>query len=205
MFEPDEIMRQRESIAFAEILNRLREGNHTPKDITKLKERCISEYSQNYPIDIPHFIQNSKVDEFNNRVHMAASGDKYNIEALDSLIGANSAELRDKILKQTPVDPRKIKQLASNLQLAEGERTEITVNVRTDDGMTNGTGNIIKKIQLHRKNKPSGVIWVLFDHTDVGEKTRHDNRHLYVHNINRAWIPIKLITVQFAVGRTQTA
>ena len=70
MFELDEIMTQRESKAFAEILNRLREGNHTPKDITKLKERCISENCQNYPIDIPHlFIQNSKVDEFNNRVH----------------------------------------------------------------------------------------------------------------------------------------
>lgn len=39
----------------------------------------------------------------------------------------------------------------------------------------------------------------------MGEKTRHDNRHLYVHNINRAWTPIKPITVQFAVGRTQTA
>lgn len=55
-------------------------------------------------------------------------------------------------MKQIPVDPRKTEQLASNLQLAEGERTEITVNVRTDDGMTNGAGNIIKKIQLHYKN-----------------------------------------------------
>lgn len=54
---------------------------------------------------------------------MAASGDKYDIKALDSVIGANSVELRDKILKQMPVDPRKTKQLASNLQLAEGERT----------------------------------------------------------------------------------
>lgn len=72
---------------------------------------------------------------------MAASGDKYNIKALDSVLGTNPAELRDKILKQIPVDSRKTKQLASNLQLAEGERTEITVNVRTDDGMTNEAGN----------------------------------------------------------------
>ena len=32
MFELDEIMRQRESKMFAEIINRLREGNHTPKN-----------------------------------------------------------------------------------------------------------------------------------------------------------------------------
>ena len=35
-------------------------------------------------------------------------------------------------------------QLAFSLQLAEGERTEIAVNIRTDDGMTNA---IKRKIQ----------------------------------------------------------
>ena len=33
MLELDEIMRQRESKMFAEILNRLREGNHTLSDL----------------------------------------------------------------------------------------------------------------------------------------------------------------------------
>ena len=181
MFELQEIMRQRESKQFAEILNRLREGNHTTDDIAKLKERCISENCRDYPTDIPHlFIQNSKVDEWNNRVHMAATGDKYTIRALDSVIGANSPELRSKILNQIPLDPRKTKQLASNLQLAEGERTEIALNVRTDDGITNGASNIIKKITLYDKSRPSGIIWVQFDHVDVGEKTRHDNKQLYL-------------------------
>ena len=110
MFELDEIMRQRESREFAQILNRLREGNHTQDDIAKLKERCISEHCMNYPIDVHRlFIQNSKVDEFNIRVHRAATGDKYTIKALDSVIGANSPELRDKIFKQIPLDPRKTK------------------------------------------------------------------------------------------------
>ena len=206
MFELDEIMRQRESKEFAQILNRLREGNHTPDDIEKLKERCISENCRNYPIDVPHlFIQNSKVDEFNNRVHMAATGDKYAIKALDNVVGANSAELRDKILKQIPPDPRKTMQLAFNLQIAEGERTEIAVNIRTDDGMTNGASNTIRKIQLHDRNRPSGIIWVQFDHTDVGEKTRHDNRCLYVEGIECTWTPIKPVTAQFAVGKNRTA
>ena len=43
MFELDEIMRQRESKEFAEILNRLREGKHTSSDLKKLKERCVQE------------------------------------------------------------------------------------------------------------------------------------------------------------------
>ena len=123
MFELQEIMRQRESKVFAEILNRLREGKHTRDDILKIKERSIQENTvDNYPMHVPHlFIQNAKVNEFNDRVHCAAHGDKYTIKAQDSVIGANSAELRDKIMKQIPHDPTKTKQIISNLQLAEGE------------------------------------------------------------------------------------
>ena len=100
---------------------------------------------------------------------MAATGDKYTIKAFDSIIGAITPELRSKMLNQIP---SKTKQLASNLQLAEGERTEIALNVRTDDGVTNGASNITKKITLYDKSRPSGIIWVQFDHVDVGEKTR---------------------------------
>ena len=93
----------------------------------------------NNPIDAPHlFIQNAKVDEFNVRAHNAARGNKFRINTQDSVIGANSPELRDKILTQIPKDPRKTKQLALQLCLAEGERTELVINIRTEDGMTNG-------------------------------------------------------------------
>ena len=44
------------------------------------------------------------------------------------------------------------------LQLAVGERTEISLNTRTDDGMTNGAGNVIKLIQVQQTGTPSGVI-----------------------------------------------
>lgn len=59
---------------------------------------------------------------------MATTGDKYAIKALDNVVGANSAELRDKNLKQIPLDPGKTMQLAFNLQLDDSERTEIAVN-----------------------------------------------------------------------------
>ena len=53
MFELEQIMRQHESKEFAEILNRLREGNHTSHDIAKIKQKCISENCNNYPFDVP--------------------------------------------------------------------------------------------------------------------------------------------------------
>ena len=145
MFELEEIMRQRESKQFAEILNRFREGNHTKNDILKIKERLVPE--NNCPRQAPHlFIQNAMVDEFNKQIYDSTTGQKYIIKAQDSVIGANSVELRDKIMKQIPNDTRKTKQLTSKLHIAEGERTKMAINVRTDDGLINGASNVIKSI-----------------------------------------------------------
>ena len=205
MFELNEIMRQRDSKLLAELLNRLREGKHTESDIAKLKERVVQEDISN-PLGAPHlFIQNAKVDEFNVRAHNTARGNKFRIDAQDSVIGANSPELRDKILTQIPKDPRKTKQLALQLCLAEGERTELVMNIRTEDGMTNGAGNVIKLVHLHQQDKPSGIVWVQFDHLDVGQKTRNENRHLYLQGIEHTWMPIKPVTTQFPVGKNKTA
>lgn len=68
--------------------------------------------------------------------------------------------------------------------------------------MTYCAGNIIKLIQINEK--ATGVIWVQFDHANVGEKTLHDNRQLYVQDIEPPWTRIKPITSQFAIGRTRT-
>ena len=47
-------------------------------------------------------------------------------------------------MKQIPNDP-KTKQIVSTLSLAEGKRTELAINIRTEDGMANGASNIVKK------------------------------------------------------------
>ena len=204
MFELKEIMRQRESTQFAELLNRLREGKQTNEDIRILKQRILQPSGSNYPVDAPHlFIQNAKVNDFNDKVHQASQGTKYNIRAHDSVIGATFQEVRDRILKQIPLDPRKTKQLHGLLNIAVGEGTEISLNTRIDDGMTNGAGNVIKLIQVYQTTYPSGTVWVQFDHTDVGAKTRQENRHLYVSGIQPTWTPIKPVTTQFAVGRNR--
>ena len=88
MFELSEIMKQQESKEFAELLNRLREGKHTKKDIDKLKQRIIKSGDANYPMDAPHlFVQNAKVNKFNDKAHHAIIGTKYSIKAHDSVIG----------------------------------------------------------------------------------------------------------------------
>ena len=204
MFELNEIMRQRDSKVSAELLNRLREGKHAESDTLVLKERVVQEETTN-SLDAPHLlIQNAKVDEFNVRAHNAASKNKFQINAQDSFLGANSSQLRDKILTQISKDPRKTKQLALHLCLAEGERTELVMSLRTEDGMTNGAGNVIKLVQLRQQEKPSGIVWIQFDCSNVGQKTRNEKIHLYLQGIKHTWTPIKLVTTQFAVGKNKT-
>lgn len=65
---------------------------NTASDIGKLKERALQDI--NIPIDAPHlFVQNVQVDEFNQRIYNAATGNKFKINAQDSVIRANSSEL----------------------------------------------------------------------------------------------------------------
>lgn len=64
---------------------------------------------------VPHlFIQNAEVNEYNDKIFNFASGIKCTIKAKGSIVGANSAELKHKIMKQIPHDTRKTKQIISH-------------------------------------------------------------------------------------------
>ena len=59
-------------------------------------------------------------------------------------------------------------------------------------------------MQLNQQSKHSGIVWVQFDHSDFGKKTRHENRHQYTQGIDhRAWTPVKPVTIQFFVGKNK--
>ena len=66
--------RQKDDKSWAELLNRLREGNHTDIDIKTLKSMILSPKHPDYPINGPHLFQsNAKVyahnDEYFERNH----------------------------------------------------------------------------------------------------------------------------------------
>ena len=92
-------------------------------------------------------------------------------------------------------------QLFTYLLVAENERTELCQNIRLDDGLTNGAGNVVRHVHLLSSEHAEGVIWVEFDNPEVGHKTRIENRHLYSHDILPSWTPIKPVSVTFFVGR----
>ena len=87
-------------------------------------------------------------------MHQTATGEKHTIKSQDSVIGATSSELRYKIMRQIPDYTRKTKQIVSNCYLGEGQRTELAMNLRTEDTTINGAGNVVKKLILYHKDKP---------------------------------------------------
>ena len=88
------------------------------------------------------------------------------------MIGVQSEKMKEMLLSRIPNDPRKTMQLASELCIAINQRIEIAVNMRLDDGLTNGAGGVVKYVELYNPPQAEGVVWVKFDHEHVGQKIK---------------------------------
>jgi len=79
------IMRQREDLAFAELLNRIRTGSHTASDMELLQSRITKKTDTNYPLDALHvFSTNKLTDEHNNAMLEKLPQPHYEMKAIDS-------------------------------------------------------------------------------------------------------------------------
>ena len=69
LFELKEVMRQKDDLAFAELLNRLRYNEMTTDDMAVIQKCTIAVGDENYPHNAPHlFTMNAKVDDYNNKL-----------------------------------------------------------------------------------------------------------------------------------------
>ena len=205
LFELTEIMRQKDDKQFAELLNRLREGNHSKNDIAILKERCLNSSPENdtYPINMTHlFSNNALVDAYNNSLYALSKTVKAQIKAIDIAIGDISDKLKKQMKQKIPDNPTKTMGLYSAVSVAVDSKYDLTSNVDVSDGLTNGSECVIKSIDYRVENstRPS-IIWVLFPKNDIGKKQRKENKHLYITNIDKSWTPILEITRKFRISK----
>ena len=84
-FELDEIMRQKDDILFAQILNRLREGQHSAEDIEILRKRVVQETDQTK--NMPHlFPTRAEVYRYNrNSFDQVDESRKTVVDAISSI------------------------------------------------------------------------------------------------------------------------
>lgn len=128
-FELTEIMRQNDDLRFAQLLNRLREGNQILDDIELLKERVIACDNES-TVKLPHlFIKKKQVALYNGQVFNESDPSKKTIvEAIDSISGGMLPQMKIKILSKIPLDASKTKGLSKYLHLAEDLPAELCIN-----------------------------------------------------------------------------
>lgn len=123
-YELDEIMRQKDDLEFAQLLNRLREGMQIiPEDIDKLKSR-IAEKGKLFASaqKLPHLYTTRVASSEHNMEVLANVPEtlKTSVEAIDSISDEVSKNLRTTILEKVPDDPAKTMGLIKNLQVGVG-------------------------------------------------------------------------------------
>ncbi|XP_062592424.1 uncharacterized protein LOC134253849 [Saccostrea cucullata] len=193
MHELTEIMRQKDDLRFAEMLNRLRENKMTDEDKELVSQRFIRQDSQDYPKEAPHlFIENKFVDCFNNNLIENLSTNKVNVRADTDVLSQTklSASVKLKLVQNLPENPASTGQLRTNLVIAVDMLYDISVNLDVTDGLTNGASCVVKYIEYKESQLRPAIVWVLFADSNIGISRRHQYRHLFSTNVNTAWTPI---------------
>jgi hypothetical protein len=208
MFELDEIMRQKDDKHFAEILNRLRVGKHTTKDIAELKKKCtISQKDAMKMTDVPHFFPtNEKINAYNNEQLHKSPEHAVKVTAIDAPVENVSDSARKGILEAAKHKDKvsSTGNLPYELVLKVGQQYDITANIEPDDGIMNGTECCVRFIQRYDRNPAfPAYVWVTFTDKAVGSHTRQKNAHLRTNQVGYLWTPIFAIKRNFVVKKTQ--
>ena len=124
--------------------------------------------------------------------------EKAQVKCIDLIVGNMSDELKKKMREKIPDDPAKTMGLHIVVAVAVGAKFDLTTNVNVADGLTNGSGCTIKKIdyRVQDSTRPS-IIWVYFPDVRIGLNHRREYAHLYNNNVDKSWTPILEITRQF--------
>ena len=206
VFELTEIMRQKDDMEFAELLNRLRLNLLTKEDKEKLRTCSIEKCSPGYQLDAPHlFAENYFMHIFNESVINTMHTEKVIIPCHDSLVSPKmSKQKQDEAVKKLPTDPNKTSNLHCSLTVVVNMIYDLTVNINTEDGLANGASCTVKQIENKQTetSRPS-IIWVQFHDEKAGMETRikYRNRGFYNECINENWTPIFDIERTFTYNR----
>ena len=88
--------------------------------------------------------------------------------------------------------------LYSLCSILKDAKYDLTTNMSVVDGMTNGSECKMKKVDYRVPGslRPS-IIWILFQGEHIGKDYRKEYSHLFNQSIDRHWVPILEVTIQF--------
>lgn len=116
---------------------------------------------------------------------------KTSFDAIDSISGEISTDLRRKSLDKVPDDPSKTMGLKKKLQVGVGIQYELCVNINVEDGMTNSSPCIVQLLDFRVENSTRcSIIWVKFKNKSTGKLWREKYAHFFIECIPSDWTPI---------------
>ncbi|KAJ8048298.1 ATP-dependent DNA helicase PIF1 [Holothuria leucospilota] len=197
--ELTQIMRQKDDQEFAELLNRLREGNQTQIDIQEL-QKCLTNQAHLNNSIIHLYPTNALVDTHNSHIFKDSKKEKIIIQAVDTIGGDYPATVKQDLKKRFPTVANKTAGLMLSLPVAVDSIYETVANIDVNDGITNGSSCIVKHIQYLDINNPKpSIIWVQFDKETVGQITRAKYKKYFGPFIDTSWTPIFAISRNFFI------
>uniref|UniRef100_A0A9J7WXW9 ATP-dependent DNA helicase n=1 Tax=Cyprinus carpio carpio TaxID=630221 RepID=A0A9J7WXW9_CYPCA len=180
-----QIMRQKDDLAYAELLNRLRVKQKHEK-LTD-EDKCMLEAvtrssSKECPTHVLHiFATNKEVDKHNTEAISLCFSNILNIDAHDYKKDPRTGEMK----RQAAPFKGDNGDLIDTLQIAIGARVMLTRNIDVEDGLVNGTFGKVAKIITQNRNS------VMFVHL-IGLHLDNVNEPLKRKGTVRRQFPMKL-------------
>ncbi|XP_065942067.1 uncharacterized protein [Magallana gigas] len=167
IIELDEIMRQREDVEFATVLNYLRvrtiDEQISNEALTVLRD-CIREG----PDDVLHvYSTNDEVNNFNLGKLQTCCADFVEVDAEDYQKDKTTGRLK---LREKPLIATKTDGLSSSLLLAVNARVMLTRNVNVEDGLVNGAMGYVSHFEFGGDQRKNIIgVGVTFDSKEIGK------------------------------------
>ena len=141
-----DIMKQKDDLKFAQLLNRLGLNEMTEDDKNELRKRVVDRDSGEYPRYAVHLFA-EKVGCYNHNANIMNSfeGEMVDIPCHVTIASENISPKREReLISEIPDDASLTANMERVLSVKVGMKYTVSVNVNVEDGLTNGATGKVK-------------------------------------------------------------
>ena len=189
--------RQGRDLEYSVLLEKIRTGQAGEDEFEILRQRVFKRGDRNIPSTcVSVFSGNAQVNAKNSQILESIEGDEYKIEMQ---IRHNLKSMSNYVPYVEPAGNVRNTQLQKTLKFKISSRVLLTVNLNTNDLLTNGCLGTVVGVQLG-DNEEVKEVHVVFDNPEAGKEAIKNNPHLS-QNYGRRVVPIKKYGQNFKIGR----